>query len=166
MIRHTVRALCAASLVVAPLALSSPAHAVTSCTVNGVPRSGTTVNGTAGSDVIRCPSVNAGDTVNGLGGNDDIAIGGPVDGTVDGGTGSDHITVASSGSVSGVVAGNGGDDYVTVGGTVTPTGDVLGGTGNDVLRVNVNNGLVDGDGGFDACEVTTGDAPVGCEYLY
>ncbi|UYQ65131.1 hypothetical protein [Streptomyces peucetius] len=54
MIRHIVRALCAASLVIPPLALSSPAHAVTTCAVNGRPVTGTTVNGTPGHDLIRC----------------------------------------------------------------------------------------------------------------
>lgn len=144
MIRHTVRALCAASLVIAPLAIGSPAHAVTSCTVNGIAVSAGTVNGTPGSDLIRCTTVNAGDTVNGLGGNDNISITGAVDGTVDAGAGSDYITV----------------------GNVTTTGDVLGGTGNDFIRTAANNGLVDGDGGFDYCVVSSGNSPVNCEYPF
>ncbi|WP_392673328.1 hypothetical protein [Streptomyces sp. LN785] len=120
MIRHSLRTLCAASLVIAPLALSSPAQAATSCSVNGVPASGPTVNGTAGSDFIQCSSVDAGHSVNGLGGSDTIFLTGPVNGTVNGGTEGDFISVGASAAVAGVVAGGDGGDHISVGGLVTP----------------------------------------------
>ena len=146
MIRHTVRALCAASLVIAPLALSTPAHAATACTVNGVPRIADpmthTISGTTGSDFISCPSVDAGDIVNGLGG-------------------SDYITV--SGTVAGDVVGDLGADYLTTGNVAT-TGRVLGGPGNDFLRTGSNARLVDGGLGFDFCRTAGGNPPVNCEF--
>lgn len=113
MIRHTVRALCAASLIVAPLALSSPAQAVT-CTVNGVPRSATHLTGTAGSDFIRCASVPANHSVDGLGGSDYIVIDGLVGpmAAVRGNTGSDFIRVGGN---AGVVDGGPGVDFCRVG---------------------------------------------------
>ncbi|MGW6362678.1 hypothetical protein ACWFR5_47880 [Streptomyces sp. NPDC055092] len=162
MIRNTARALCAASLVIAPLALSSPAQAATSCTVNGIPVSSGTVNGTAGSDFIRCSTVNAGDTVNGLGGNDYIVIAGNVDGTVDGGLGSDYITVQPGGIVNGTVRGGAGGDYVQVN-NVSLGGQVHGDSEGDYLRTGVNLGLVNGGTGFDVCRVAGGNPPVSCE---
>ncbi|MFF8845230.1 hypothetical protein ACF08N_21340 [Streptomyces sp. NPDC015127] len=142
MIRHTVRALCAASLVIAPLALSTPAHAVT-CTVNGRTVTSQNVDGTPGSDLIRCASVPEGHSVNGLGGNDRITI---------------------TNTVSGVVEGNAGYDYVTVGGEVTSTGRIRGNAGSDYLQVNVNNGVVNGGDGSDYCQVGSGTGTVvNCE---
>ncbi|MDT9690126.1 hypothetical protein Q5762_17630 [Streptomyces sp. P9(2023)] len=113
MIRHTVRALCAASLVIAPLALSiTPAQAVT-CTVNGVPRTATNLTGTPGSDFIRCASVPAGHSVDGLGGNDFIAVDGLVSpmASVRGNTGSDFLRVNGN---AGVVDGGPGSDFCRV----------------------------------------------------
>lgn len=162
MIRHSVRALCAASLVIAPLVMSTPAHAATSCTVNGVPASGPTVNGTAGSDSIRCSSLDAGSSVNGLGGSDTIVLTGPVDGSVSGGPGEDFISVGSSSAVSGIVAGDDGSDYISVGGPVAPSGQVLGGDQGDFLQVAVNGGTVDGGAGLDFCRVNSGNPPINC----
>ncbi|MGW6398574.1 hypothetical protein [Streptomyces sp. NPDC055134] len=139
MIRHIARALCAASLVIAPLALSSPAQAATDCTVNGVLKSGN-VNGTAGSDYIVCSSVDSGNTVNGLGGSDYIAITGIVNGDVKGGAGSDYVQVNN----------------------VSPTGQVLGESESDFLRAANNLGVVNGGSGFDVCRVTSGNVPISC----
>ncbi|MFE7158988.1 hypothetical protein [Streptomyces sp. NPDC057636] len=84
-----MRTLCAAALVAAPVALTAtPAQALTSCTVNGRPVSGTTVSGTAGPDHISCGALALGDTVDGSGGSDYIVI----NGTVAGGAGNDSIT--------------------------------------------------------------------------
>ncbi|MFF8606254.1 hypothetical protein ACF06X_09970 [Streptomyces sp. NPDC015346] len=136
MIRHTVRALCAASLIVAPLALSTPAHAVT-CTVNGFSRTATHLTGTAGNDYIRCASIPAGHSVDGLGGNDYISVTGTVaqGAEVRGGTGNDYMQVSTN---NGLVAGNEGDDYI---------------------QVNTNNGVVSGGAGTDSCQVASGNAP-------
>ncbi|MDV5148993.1 hypothetical protein R1T08_33865 [Streptomyces sp. SBC-4] len=161
MIRHTARALCAASLVIAPLALSvTPAHAVTTCTVNGFPVTGTVVSGTPRSDVIRCASVANGDQVNGLGGSDTIIVTGSVAGLVTGGPGADYLS--TPGTISGTVSGGDAADYLTAG-TVAPSGAVTGGLGNDFLRVSVNAGVVDGSLGFDFCRVGVGNAPINCE---
>jgi len=139
MIRNTVRALCAASLIIAPLALSSPAEAATSCRVNGFLVTSGTVNGTPGSDFIQCSTVNAGDTVNGLGGNDYIVTG-DVAGTVRGGSGSDYLQVNN----------------------VSPTGQVLGDSENDYIRTGINQNIVDGGGGFNVCRVAGGNPPTHC----
>ncbi|MET9677184.1 hypothetical protein ABZY68_29445 [Streptomyces sp. NPDC006482] len=161
MIRHIARALCAASLVIAPLALTvTPAHAVTTCTVNGFPVTGTVVSGTAGSDFIRCASVAGGDQVNGLGGSDTIVVTGSVAGLVTGGPGTDYLS--TPGTISGTVSGGDAADYLTAG-TVAPTGAVTGGAGNDYLRVAANAGVVDGGLGVDFCRVGVGFPPVGCE---
>ncbi|MER7517927.1 hypothetical protein [Streptomyces sp. NPDC126499] len=163
MIRHSMRALCAAALVIAPLALTAtPAHAVT-CTVNGQTVTANVVMGTPGNDVIRCGSVPDGHQVNGVAGNDSIEIVGDVDGLVTGGPGSDYITVSGSLNTA-TVSGNDASDYIIVQGTVGAGSAVTGGLGNDVLRVNVNAGTVDGAGGFDSCRVATGNPPINCEY--
>ncbi|MFF5971398.1 hypothetical protein ACFY7C_07690 [Streptomyces sp. NPDC012769] len=147
MIRHTMRALCAASLVIAPLALAAaPAHAAT-CTVNGVSRTGAAVTGTAGPDYIVCSGVVSGDTVNGLGGDDYIHIEGQVAGTVLGGDGRDYISAPDG-----------------VAGGMTSTGRVLGEAGNDYIRTGPNAGVVNGGTGFDYCRVTSGNPPVSCEF--
>ena len=161
MIRHTARALCAATLVIAPLALTvTPAYAVTTCTVNGVPVTGTVVSGTAGSDFIRCASVANGDQVNGLGGSDTIIVSGSVAGLVTGGPGADYLS--TPGTISGTVSGGDAGDYLTAG-TVAPSGAVTGGLGNDFLRVSANAGVVDGSFGLDFCRVGVGNAPINCE---
>ncbi|MBT2440012.1 hypothetical protein J7E93_07735 [Streptomyces sp. ISL-36] len=163
MIRHTVRALCAASLVIAPLALSTPAHAATACTVNGMPRPDGDVNGTPGDDYIRCSSVDPEDTVDGLGGADTFVLTGPVGGTVAGGLGRDYFEVTSSGSVSGVLGGGPDADYFALTGPVTAGGQVYGDTGNDYFRVAANGGFIDAGPGTDVCRVT-GNPPVNCEF--
>ncbi|MEU7010236.1 hypothetical protein [Streptomyces sp. NPDC046332] len=140
MIRHAVRALCAASLLIAPFALSTPAHAV-SCTVNGVPVSGSVVNGTAGPDFIRCDGPPSFEAVQGLGGND-------------------HIVITSA--VAGLVAGGDGHDYITVDAGVTSGGAVTGNAGSDFIRVGPNAGVVDGGLGLDFCRVASGNPPVNC----
>ncbi|MFI6843097.1 hypothetical protein ACIBJD_00295 [Kitasatospora sp. NPDC050467] len=161
MIRQSVRALCAASIALAPLALSvTPAHAVSSCTVNGVPASGPVISGTSGSDFIRCTLVGVGDQVNGLGGNDNIAVTGPMAGTIDGGTGNDYISTAG---ITGTIAGGDGSDFVVVNGTVASTGVVAGGAGNDYVQTGFNNGVVNGGAQSDTCRVSGGNAPVNCE---
>ncbi|MFF0425672.1 MULTISPECIES: hypothetical protein [unclassified Streptomyces] len=145
MIRHTMRALSAATLVIAPIALTAtPAHAVASCRVNGIPVSGTSVVGTPGPDYITCGSLASGDVVDGLGGADYIRVSGDVGGgaTLRGGTGR---------------------DYIRVDGSVGPTGQVLGGDDNDYVVVGPNAGVVNGGAGVDFCRVASGNPPVGCE---
>ncbi|WP_406863691.1 hypothetical protein ABZO31_25975 [Streptomyces sp. HUAS MG47] len=142
MIKHTVRALCAASLVIAPLALSTPAHAAVTCTVNGAPVSADIVNGTAGPDFIRCGAVPSFNAVQGLGGDDYIVI---------------------TGAVAGLVAGGDGRDFVTADAGTTGTGAVNGNAGNDFLRVGPNAGSVNGGLGIDFCRVASGNPPVSCE---
>lgn len=186
MLKNSLRALCAASLIVAPLIAASPAHAVITCTVNGMPVSGTTINGTSSSDSIRCPSVPAGHTVNGLGGSDSIVINGSVFGSVFGGDGGDSVTVTQSGSVdatgvvdgqagtdslsirgpvAGLVAGGDASDSIMVTSTVTLDGRVNGGAGDDYLQVAVNRGIVDGGTHVngDYCRVGVGNPPINCE---
>ncbi|MFJ7069120.1 hypothetical protein [Streptomyces sp. NPDC101115] len=142
MIRHTLRALCAATLVIAPLALTAtPAHAVTSCRVNGVPVTGQSVIGTPGADYITCGSVASGDLVRGEGGADYIVV---------------------TGTVAGAVRGNTGGDHIRVDGSVAPGGEVHGGDGNDFLVVGTNAGSVDGGTGVDYCRVGSGNPPVNC----
>ncbi|CAM5439029.1 hypothetical protein [Streptomyces tanashiensis] len=143
MIRHTMRALCAATLVIAPVALTAtPAHAVTSCRVNGVPVTGTSVIGTPNADYITCGSVGSGDLIRGEGGADYIVV---------------------TGTVAGAVRGNTGGDFIRVDGTVAPGGAVDGGDGNDFVRVATNGGTVDGGTGIDYCRVVSGAPPVNCE---
>lgn len=143
MIRHTVRALSAATLVIAPLALTAtPAHAAVSCRVNGFPVTGTTVVGTPGNDYITCGSLAADDLVRGEGGDDYIVV---------------------TGTVAGSVLGNTGRDVLRVYGTVTADGLVHGGDQNDYLRVDTNGGTVDGGTGLDVCRVGSGVPPTGCE---
>jgi Ca2+-binding RTX toxin-like protein len=145
MIRNITRALCAASLVIAPLALvTTPAYAATSCTVNGVPRTPDAMNritGTANSDYIVCSSIDTGVTVDGLGGNDYIVTG-VVAGTVEGGTGSDYIQTNN----------------------VSSTGKVLGENESDYIRTGTNLGAVNGGSGFDVCRVSGGNPPASCEF--
>ncbi|WP_225799108.1 hypothetical protein [Streptomyces sp. NK15101] len=168
MIRHSVRALCAASLVLAPIVLTAtPAQAATTCTLNGAsvtPDPMGVVNGTAGPDYIVCSEVAAGNAVNGLGGDDYIVLTGPVLGTVTGGAGRDYITSRSNVTVSGLIEGNTDSDYLVVDGLLTSGGIVRGGTGNDYLKVNVNNGTANGGDGFDVCRVNTGRPPINCEF--
>ncbi len=94
------------------------------CTVNGTPVTGTTVNGTDGDDTIDCAAVPSGVVVHGRGGNDTITVNigeqasrGTAGnrGEINGGTGDDVITVRG---------GNGGN-----GGNGRPVG--TGGKGND-----------------------------------
>ncbi|MEU4068229.1 hypothetical protein AB0F25_38535 [Streptomyces wedmorensis] len=142
MIGHTMRALCAATLAIAPVALTAtPAHAVTSCRVNGVTVSAQNVVGTPGPDYITCGSVPDGDTVNGQGGADYIIV---------------------TGSVGGTVRGSAGADYIQVDGPVTATGAVRGDDGNDFIRVGANGNVVDGGLGVDFCRVASGNPPVNC----
>ncbi|MFG2642179.1 hypothetical protein ACGFYP_14565 [Streptomyces sp. NPDC048370] len=143
MIRHTLRALCAAALVIAPLALTAtPAHAATTCTVNGVTVTSANVAGTAGADFISCGTVSAGDTVNGQGGADYIIV---------------------TGNVAGTVRGGAGRDYVQVNGSVAATGAVRGDEDSDFVRVGANGGTVNGGLGFDFCRAASGNPPVNCE---
>ncbi|MFD5323239.1 hypothetical protein [Streptomyces sp. NPDC127092] len=163
MIRHTMRALCAASLLIAPLALSTPAQAATTCTVNGTSVTGTTINGTAGADYISCATVASGDTVNGQGGDDYIVITtGDLNGTVIGNAGRDYILV-EQGVVNGTAGGGNDADYINVNNRVSSTGRIFGDLGNDYLRVNINQNVVNGGLGVDVCRVTSGNPPVGCE---
>ncbi|MFG2333271.1 hypothetical protein ACGFMM_27115 [Streptomyces sp. NPDC048604] len=164
MIRHTARALCAASLVLAPLALSTPAHAVTACTVNGVPASGPVVNGTAGADFIQCASVDPGHVVNGLGGADYIVLTGPVGGTVDAGAGRDSVTARAASVISGTVTGGADADYIQVQGVIAAGGAVRGDTAGDYVIVNASQGTTDGGPGLDFCRVGSGNPPINCEF--
>ncbi|AJF67844.1 calcium-binding protein [Streptomyces vietnamensis] len=139
MIRNAARALCAASLIVTPLVLSTPAHAAVGCQVNGVPAPGPNITGTSGSDYITCTSINSMDTISGLGGNDYISVG----------------------TSSGQVLGGDGSDYIRVG--TVAAGQVNGGLGNDYIRVDTNNATVSGGLGTDYCRVGTGNPPISCE---
>ncbi|MFD7325214.1 hypothetical protein ACFV9D_29655 [Streptomyces sp. NPDC059875] len=120
MIRHAARALCAASLLIAPLALSTPAHAVVTCTVNGFPRTATNVTGTPGSDFIRCPSIPTGHSVDGGGGSDYIVVDGDVasGAEVRGNIGNDYLRI--SGNNAGIVNGGLGLDYCRVASGTAP----------------------------------------------
>ncbi|WP_406063218.1 hypothetical protein OG462_32785 [Streptomyces sp. NBC_01077] len=143
MITHTMRALCAATLVIAPVALTAtPAYAATSCRVNGVAVNAQNIVGTPGADYITCGSVPNGDSVNGQGGADYIVI---------------------TGTVGGTVRGSAGGDYIQVYGSVTSTGAVRGDEGNDYVRVGANGNVVDGGLGTDFCRVASGNPPVNCE---
>ncbi|MFD7444687.1 hypothetical protein [Streptomyces sp. NPDC059909] len=185
MIKNSVRALCALSLALAPLLTASPAHAVTACTVNGVPSAGPDVTGTAGGDFIACSMLDAGHTVNALGGNDTIVLTGDISGTVGGGAGSDMVRLATTGTLNtagvingdvggdafdlrgtvlGLVQGNEADDFITVG-VVGAGGTVNGGAGTDFLQVGVNGGAVDGGADFDVCQAGSGNPPV-CEIVF
>ncbi|MGW8766026.1 hypothetical protein ACWGN5_26400 [Streptomyces sp. NPDC055815] len=145
MIRHTMRALCAATLVIAPVALTAtPAHAVASCRVNGIAVNSSNVVGTAGADYITCGPLAPGDVVDGLGGGDYIRIGGNVGGGA-------------------VVRGGTGRDYLRVEGSVGPMAQILGGDDSDYIVVGPNAGAVNGGTGFDFCRVSSGNPPVNCE---
>ncbi|WP_030690071.1 hypothetical protein [Streptomyces globisporus] len=145
MIRHLTRALCATTLVIAPIALTAtPAHAVTTCRVNGVTVSSANVVGTAGPDYITCGPLAPGDQVSGLGGADYITIGGSLGGGA-------------------VVRGGTGGDYILVNGSVGPMAQVLGEADGDYIRVGTNLGAVNGGTGFDLCRVAGGNPPVNCE---
>ncbi|WP_370415458.1 hypothetical protein [Streptomyces fradiae] len=162
MMRQTLRALCAASLALAPLALgAAPAHAQTSCTVNGVPVTGPNVNGTPGSDIIVCSLVESGESVNGGAGSDYITLTGPVNGLVYGGPGRDSITAQSAATVNGFIVGAEDSDLIRVAGTVTNL--VAGGSGNDYIQVATNEGVVTGDSGLDVCRIGTGNPAFDCE---
>ncbi|MEV4944838.1 hypothetical protein [Streptomyces sp. NPDC053755] len=162
MIRHSVRALCAASLVLAPLALSTPAHAATACSVNGLTVPSGNVSGTVGRDYIQCSSVDAGHTVDGLAGDDTIVLTGPVAGRVLGGTGSDYLRFGSLAPLGGQADAGAGNDYVQVDGTVLAAATVRGGDGADFIRVDVNQGAVDGGASLDFCQVASGNPAVNC----
>ncbi|SDT83277.1 hypothetical protein SAMN05216371_8095 [Streptomyces sp. TLI_053] len=116
---------------------ATPAHAATiTCTVNGVPVSGSTINGTEGDSEIICPAIPRGVTVNGGGGNNTIKVnvGGAQyevgnRGTINAGRGDDVIiVVGGSGAADGApgLAGN--------------TGEIYGGGGNETVTVIGGNG--------------------------
>ncbi|CAM5557489.1 hypothetical protein STANM309S_06497 [Streptomyces tanashiensis] len=107
---------------------------MTSCRVNGVPVTGTSVIGTPNADYITCGSVGSGDLIRGEGGADYIVV---------------------TGTVAGAVRGNTGGDFIRVDGTVAPGGAVDGGDGNDFVRVATNGGTVDGGTGIDYCRVVS-----------
>ncbi|GHF56586.1 hypothetical protein GCM10010218_42400 [Streptomyces mashuensis] len=139
---------------------ATPAHAVTSCLVNGVAVTGN-VNGTPFNDTIRCSGVDRDTFVDGHGGDDVIILDGVVEGRVFGGDGADHIMVRSPGYVEGKVNGGHGPDRIDIT-TVQPHGRVQGADGNDTIDVHYNRGIVDAGDGFDFCLVERGHPALNC----
>jgi hypothetical protein len=139
--------------------LGLPAWRAPACTVNGLPATSNTVNGTAGADTIVCTGrILADVTINGLGGDDTILIeptlsdrnGLPINaGTVNGGPGADRIRITSVpvGSVAnaGTVHGDDGDDTITITGAnfdpgttsmlFANTGSVFADSGDDNITI-------------------------------
>jgi Ca2+-binding RTX toxin-like protein len=107
-----------------------------------------TINGTAGNDVI----IDAGgnNTIDGKGGNDSIVVSGAGNNTVSGGAGADTIT---TGSGNDAIQGGDGDDTIDAG---NGNNSVQGGAGNDRLTAGSGNDGVDGGAGSDACDAGGG----------
>ncbi|MFE0042876.1 hypothetical protein [Streptomyces albireticuli] len=76
--------------------LATPAHAASSCVVNGVARTGPLIVGTPGADTISCSSVDAVTLVDALAGDDAIVLTGLVDGRVRAGDGIDRVLLTST----------------------------------------------------------------------
>ncbi|TVL93548.1 hypothetical protein [Streptomyces sp. SAJ15] len=131
--RWTLRTAAAAAALAMPLAglTATPAHAATSCVVNGRQVTGPAIVGTPGDDVITCSSVDDGDLVDALAGDDAIALTGPVAGGVRGGDGEDAVTLTPTGSVEarGSLDGQFHDDRFALDGPVL--GRVTGGRHDD-----------------------------------
>ncbi|MCC3776657.1 hypothetical protein [Streptomyces sp. UNOB3_S3] len=133
--RHLTGTALAAALFLASLGLAAPAYAETSCTVNGVTKTGSDITGTEGADTIVCTSVDAGSVVDALGGNDTITVTGPVNGSIRGGDGDDHFTVESTGSVGGAGSLDGQTDVDTFDIYGSVAGAIRGGQGKDEIHL-------------------------------
>ncbi|MGK5545610.1 hypothetical protein ACSNOH_12880 [Streptomyces sp. URMC 127] len=128
-----------AALVLAGTVLASPAHADSTCTVNGVPVPGPLIRGTESADTIVCADgVDAATTVDALGGDDVITLTGAVSGVVRGGAGDDHVTL-TSGTLTGGVESQEGADTLEINGVIT--GHVRAGQGDDgITATDVGSG--------------------------
>ncbi|HEX2317273.1 MAG TPA: hypothetical protein VHJ17_26230 [Thermomonospora sp.] len=146
--------------------LAFPAHAQSTCTVNGVPASGADIRGTEGADTITCSLVLAGTVVDALGGVDTITVTGPVSGQVRAGNGADVLTVAATGRIGqgGSLDGQFDDDRFEVHGAVA--GAVRGGQHNDDIQLHPTSdveatGDVRGARGVDTITVDRGALVLG-----
>ncbi|MFE2432836.1 hypothetical protein ACFXJ5_39790 [Streptomyces sp. NPDC059373] len=116
-----------------------PAPVPTTCTVNDVSVTSTTITGTAGVDDIECENgVNAGTTITGLGNTDLITVDGVNAGTIDGGDGADLIDVDGGNAATGSILGGAGTDIIFV-------------TAEDDESGTANSGTVDGQADSDVC---------------
>jgi hypothetical protein len=160
MIRIRVIRICAVAAVLAVSALTGPAafagagngamvSVPTTCTVNDVEVTGTTIAGTDAVDEIECDNgVNEGTTVTAGGGADLIDVDGDNAGTIDGGVGADLIDVDGDNLASGVIIGGSEGDSIDVNDNA---GQILGGAGGDVIFTGANTGTIDGEGDSDVC---------------
>jgi hypothetical protein len=173
MIRIRVIRICALAAVFAASALTGPAAFAaagngappvpvpTTCTVNDVAVSGTTIAGTDAVDDIECDNgVNEGTTITGLGGADRIDITGNNAGTVDGGAGADQIDVDGDNLASGVIIGGSEGDIIDVDDNA---GQILGGADGDVIFTGADTGTIDGEGDSDACLPDEASGTTTCE---
>ncbi|MBB5122850.1 hypothetical protein AF335_22070 [Streptomyces eurocidicus] len=179
--RRAGRLAAAAALSLSAVALATPAHAASSCEVNGVTQMGPAINGTAGADDIVCSSVDAVTVVDSMGGDDTFILTGPVDGRIRMGDGNDRVALEStaeltdrgeidgqgdqdgfdiSGKVLGAVRGGQDKDRILVykGATMGSRTDLRGAKGDDVIDVEssvVVQGLVEGNEDND--DIRVGD---------
>ncbi|WP_405730870.1 hypothetical protein OG607_32000 [Streptomyces sp. NBC_01537] len=172
MIRIRVIRICAMTALLAASALTgSAAFAAagngamapvpTTCTVNDVEVTGTTIAGTDAVDDIECDNgVNLGTTVTGGGGTDLIDVDGNNAGTIDGGAGADLIDVDGDNLATGVIIGGSEGDIIDVDDNA---GKILGGAGGDVIFTGANTGTVDGEADADVCLPDEGAGPTTCE---
>ncbi|MCQ8774448.1 hypothetical protein [Streptomyces telluris] len=144
-VRRTARlaAVAAALALPATTLATTPAHAASSCVVNGVAQPGPVVTGTPGPDVITCSSLDAADRVDALEGNDIITLTGLTQGRVNAGDGRDLIRLIG-------------------GATLTPSGDLDGQVGNDLIELNGHvHGTVRGGQDSDAITLFPGATTAG-----
>ncbi|MFI9008131.1 hypothetical protein ACIGNX_12975 [Actinosynnema sp. NPDC053489] len=146
----------AVMVLITAFAPALPAHAASTCTVNGANRSGTLITGTSGDDTINCSgNVLSDTTVDGLDGNDTITVQTNL-GTVNGGIGTDKITI--SGYNYATANGGPGDDTLSALSNET-AGNLRGDTGNDTISVTtssgINSGAINGDAGNDKLSART-----------
>lgn len=127
--------------------------AASNCIVNGQPRSGPEIDGTAGDDDIRCDRLASGDVVFGYDGNDTIRVTFNHAGVINGGNGRDTIRLEEE-NTGLIQAGDGIDDVIaSYNGQL---GRIHGNAGDDEIQVLLNDGEVDGGPGNDVCRVDAG----------
>ncbi|MGK5545609.1 hypothetical protein ACSNOH_12875 [Streptomyces sp. URMC 127] len=134
--RRTARLAAVAAAVFLPAtALAAPAHAASSCTVNGVPQPGPVINGTSGRDVITCSFFEQGHVINALGGDDVITFTGSTQGRLNAGDGRDLVTLTSDAELApgGDLDGQAGGDLINLSGDVL--GTVRGGQDGDAISL-------------------------------
>ncbi|MEW2526326.1 hypothetical protein [Streptomyces sp. NPDC047071] len=127
--------------------------AASNCFVNGRPRPGPEIYGTAGDDDIRCDTLASGDVIFGHDGNDTIRVTFNHAGVINGGTG--HDTVRLEEENTGLVQAGDGNDDVTASYN-GQLGRIHGNGGDDEVQVLLNDGEVDGGPGNDVCRVNEG----------